>query len=362
MPETPISPDAVYTARPTVRIDTQAYPMVSELIESMEMIESEGGLSSLELRLSNLASDARGEADYAFEDDRVLRLGAAIEIYTGDEAEPQEIFRGTITALEAEFDSRRPPELVVLAEDAFQKARMKRQSKVYDNAKIADIAREVASSAGLQPVIAGFTDDIGTQVQLNESDLAFLRRLLERYDGDLQVVGTELHVSPRGDVRRGTVELAMYSQLQSARVLADLSQQVTEINVPGWDITQGATFNATGRGVTPGPGQGRTGAQVLRDAIGGERPHLLSHLAAKDQTEAQAIADTAFDQRARRFVVIEGTAEGNPAIRVGTHVTISQLGPRFDNTYYVVRVCHRFDLQSGYRTEFEAECAYLGSG
>jgi hypothetical protein len=34
--------------------------------------------------------------------------------------------------------------------------------------------------------------------------------------------------------------------------------------------------------------------------------------------------------------------------------------PEFDNTYYVVSACHLFDLRQGYRTDFRAECAFIG--
>jgi phage protein D len=83
-------------------------------------------------------------------------------------------------------------------------------------------------------------------------------------------------------------------------------------------------------------------------------------LAVMDAGEAQALADAAFDRRARRFVLVEGTAEGNSALRVGTHLKLVGLSPRWDNTYYVVRATHRFDSEQGYRTDFEAECAFLG--
>ncbi|PZO43948.1 MAG: hypothetical protein DCF15_22350, partial [Phormidesmis priestleyi] len=56
---------------------------------------------------------------------------------------------------------------------------------------------------------------------------------------------------------------------------------------------------------------------------------------------------------------VYGTAEGNPSLRVGTYTKLSGLGDRFSNTYYIVRTCHRFDVQRGYETDFEAECAYL---
>ena len=216
---------------------------------------------------------------------------------------------------------------------------------------------DLAGTLGLTPIIIGLRDKIGTYVQLNESDLAFLRRILARYDGDLQVVGTELHVSPRKDVRRGTLELQMHGQLRRARILADLAHQVTEVTVSGWDASRGQRVTGTSRGANLGPGIGRTGAQLLEDALG-ERSEHVGGLAVATREEAQALADAVFDQRARRFATAEATAEGNAALRIGAHVTLKQLGARFDNTYYVVYARHRYDLSRGYETDFSAECAY----
>jgi phage protein D len=361
MSETSLSELAVYTARPTVRIDAEAYPIVSESIVAMEMTEREGGLSALELRVGNWASNPSGGVDFAFEDDSILKLGATIAIYSGDERAPQEIFQGVITGLEAIFSDAGAPELIVLAEDALQQARMTRRTVTHTDATIAALARDLAGQLGLTPVITGLSDNIGVQVQLNESDLAFLRRMLARYDGDLQVVGRELHVSPRGDVRRGQLELRFNGQLRRARALADLAHQVTEITVSGWDAAQGRRITGRSTGAHAGPGAGRSGADLLHQTIG-ERAHHIGHLAVTDSAEAQALADAAFDSRARQFVTIEGTAEGNAALRVGSHVSLHGLGGRFDNTYYVVRTCHRFDLQRGYETDFTAECAFLGAG
>ena len=350
---------AVYIARPTIRINEDAYALLNELLLGMRMTESEGGLSALELRFSNWASDTTGGANYAFEDGDILALGAAITVYAGDERSPQEIFRGIITGLEADFPRGGAPEITVLAEDALQRLRLARRSKTYEDVSIADIANQIAQAAGIQASVDGFDETTGVYVQMNESDLAFLRRLLARYDGDLQIVGDELHIAPRSSVRRAELTLQLHAQLRAVRVLADLAQQTTEITVSGWDVAQGETINVSSSGVDLGPGAGQDGATVLRDTLG-ERTEHVGHLAAATQAEAQAIADSAFDQRARRFLVLEGTTEGNPQLRVGAHVDIGGLGPRFSNTYYITRVCHRYDLVNGYETDFEGECGYLG--
>src|SRR6266571_2189175 len=189
----------------------------------MDMLEVEGGLSRLQLRFTNFKSRQRGRAAYAFEDNQILKLGAAIAVYSGRETEPQEIFRGLVTGIEGEY-SDRPPELIVHAEDAFQRARLARRTKTHAPLTIHDLAEQVARNCSLTPVIDGFTDQIGPQVQLNESDLAFLRRLLSRYGGDMQVVGEEMHVSARSAVQRGTVDLEMHE---------DLRRVGTHVNVAG---------------------------------------------------------------------------------------------------------------------------------
>ena len=72
------------------------------------------------------------------------------------------------------------------------------------------------------------------------------------------------------------------------------------------------------------------------------------------------MADAIFAGQARRFLCIEATAEGNPALRIGANVTLVGLGSRFDNIYYVTRATHRWDVTRGYETDFEAECAFWG--
>src|SRR5687767_12390558 len=156
MPESQLSEMAVYSPRPTVRVESQEQEAVTDLIISMEVNEVEGGMSSLELRVSNLQSERGGAASLAFEDDRVLKLGATITIYCGDENAPREVFRGKITALEADFAEGKPPELVVLAEDVFQQARMTRRTKLHENLTLSGLASDLASQLSLSPVVTGF--------------------------------------------------------------------------------------------------------------------------------------------------------------------------------------------------------------
>lgn len=350
-----------YQGSPTVRINDIENTKLSDLVRAFRMTEREGGLSSLELRLGNFdATKGPSTAVYALEDERDLKLGSRITLYAGDSVAPSEIFRGIVTGLEVEFPQAGTSEILVLAEDPLQLARQARRSKVHSDLVLSQLANDVAAQLGLTPKVTELNDSIGTHVQLNESDLAFLRRLLTRYDADLQVVGKELHVSPRKDVQRGTLELQFGSQLLGVRFHVDLADQVTEITTSGWDPTQGKRVAGSSQGANLGPGNGRSGASLLGTALAARSEHI-SHPSVMTDDEASALADAVFDRRARRFVCVHGTVQGNPRIRVGTHLTLTGTSERFNNTYYVVSACHHFTRGDYYETDFEAECAYLGN-
>lgn len=360
MSETSVSQSAIFSARPTLRIAGRADERATALVTAMRMEESEGGMSTLELRFTNWVAIGSGSTEHAFDTSSSLRLGAELGVYAGDEDSPREIFKGKVSALEMVCNYGTPPELVVLAEDALAAARRARRTKLYDRMSPADVVRAVASELGLTPTITGLASPNATWAQLNETDLAFLRRLLARFDADLQVVGADLHVSPRQEVSRGTIDLTLYSQLAKVRCTADLADQVTAVTIAGWNAIDGAAVQGqAGRITHAGPGRGRSGVGWAQEAFGARSEHLGSPVAGTD-AEARALAEAALDQRARRFVCAEGVAEGNASLRVGSQVRLSGISAQFDNTYYVVQARHLFDMRQGYRTEFCAECAYLG--
>ena len=360
MAETSLSQNAIFSARPTLRIAGQENARLTQLVTAMRMEESEGGMSTLELRIGNWVPTGDGHSEIGFDGSSPLTLGADVGLYGGDTAAPCELFRGLVSAVEVVANYGKSLELVVLAEDALTSARHARRSKVFVDQSPADVVRAVAGNLGLQAGVTGLDTPVATWAQLNETDLAFLRRLLGRFDADLQVVGQTLQVSPRQDAGRGDIDLAMYGHLARVRCSADLAHQANAVTIAGWNEKTGAAVSGTAQSIAhAGPGSGKSGADWLAQVFGARSEHLSAPVVNTDD-EANAVAQAAFDQRARRFVRAEGLSEGNARLRVGSSVAISGVSAQFDNSYYVVRASHVFDMTQGYRVEFTAECAYLG--
>ncbi len=354
--EIPVSVASVITARPTIAVDGAPIERLAFGLLHMIVNESIDCLAALELRLSNFASNDRG-AGLAFDAGSELALGAGITVDAGPLGAQQRIFDGRISALEAIAGEREPPALIVRAEDKLVAARLARRTRVYTDMSLDDLAQQIGRGLGLNVDARDLPRVTATFAQFNESDLAFLRRVLARHDCTLRIDGRSLLVSSR--IANGaTIDLALGSQLRRAQVAADLAHQCTGVTASGWDAEQGSAFTASGTGTQLGAGRGVTGAEMLRRSFG-ERTEHLGALACVDAGEADALTRAAFDQRARRFVTARGSVEGNPLLRAGTIVALSGLGTRFDNSYEVVECSHRFDLQQGYQTDFCASSAFL---
>ncbi len=361
MPDGQLYTADVVDARPVIEVGGDQIRGLPDMLIGLEIHEQLGGLSACEFLLSNLQDHEGAGRNFAFEFSETNHFapGTAIRVLTGDAANPTELFRGLISAVSFECADASRPRLRVMAEDALMGWRMVRHNRSFSSGSLRNVLDTLTAETGLTAVITGLNDEVDEQQQVNETDLGFLRRLLLRHDADAQVVGEELHISPRAAVDRGTVTLALGEHLKSIRVTADLADQRPETQVHGFSLLDGQAEAIKSSETELGPGEGVTGSEIVADAFP-DAVDLLRMTAFQHASEAQTIADVTQNARARRFVIAEGTATGNAALRVGTFVTLEEIGPRFSNVYYTTRACHRFDEKAGYITDFTAETAFLG--
>ncbi|MBV9931297.1 MAG: phage late control D family protein [Alphaproteobacteria bacterium] len=356
-------PPKLLSTSPMIEIDGQSYPVVARNLERMRMSEALGGLSSLELVLTDAVTRDDGSADFASGASSPLKLGAGVRVFAGSaEVDAKEIFDGQVTGIEAEVRDAGAPLFTILAEDRLFPARRKRRTRVFEDKSLEDVIRQVASDYGLTPEVRdGIDTTARTWLQTDETDLAFLRRILATSDADMQVVGVKLQVGRIGQDRRTLVPLAPGVGLKYARMTADIADQVSKIRLAAWDPKQGSAVDASKDAAGFGPGSGKTGKDVLAQSFSEVTMHV-GRLGPMSDAEAQKRAQYEADRRARAFVAVTGTAIGNGDLRVGSWIELSSVSPQFANQYAVTRAVHRWDRKDGYLTDFDAQSAYLGAG
>lgn len=351
-----------FAARPTIRVDGTAQgPLADEDLMSVLVEETTLGLFRCEASFRNWGS-ASGAVGFTYFDRKVLDFGRAFSIEFGAPGVSGPVFAGRITAIEGRYPSGQIPEVLVLAEDRLQDLRMERRTRSFENLSDADIVRRIAAAQSLQAQVDVDGPTHRIAVQLNQSDLAFLRERAAAVDAELWIDNKTIYVQARARRNAGSVSLTYGKDLLEFTATADLAHQRSTVRVTGWSVADKQPIKADAtdaalRGELTGL-QG--GGGILAGALA---PHtetvaLATPLA---QPEAQALAEARYRERARGFVRGTGVTDGNPKVRVSARLTLSGLGPLFDGDYTVTRARHSFTLRDGFRTTFDVERPGIGT-
>lgn len=350
-----------YASRPTLKVDGQKNAgLGDQSLLSLLVEETTLGLSRCEARFSNWGPK-NNSVDFLFFDRQTLDFGKQFAVEFGPPDSAQEIFNGRITGIEAVYPPQRPPEIIVLVEDRFQDLRMERRTRSFENMSDSDVINQIASQHGLTAQVDASGPTYRVLTQLNQSDLAFLRERAMAIDAELWMDDRTLHAQAHTNRNGGTVELTYGQNLIEFSVLADLAHQRTSVRVSGWDVSSKDKLDeeATESVISGELNGDRSGSSVLSQALAQRKERVVSAVPLS-QSEARAMAESRYRERARSFLKGNGAGDGNPKIRVGATLNIKGLGAMFDGKYYVTLARHTFDLRFGYRTTFEVSRPGIG--
>lgn len=343
-------------ARPTVTLDGQAAPALTEGLLRLQVRETQEGLSSCEATFGNWGPD-QGRVGFLYFGRNQVDFGKAFAVTLGDGT----LFHGRITGIEATFPDGGPPEVTVLAEDRFQDMRMTRRTRTFTQQTDEQVISSIARDHGLTPQLDVSGPTHVVLAQLNQSDLAFVRERARAIDAELWMDDRTLHVAAHSRRRSSRTRIGYGHELSRFTVLADLAQQRSSVVVTGWDVKAKSALSekADDQSLGSEVGNADSGASVLRTALA-ERKETVARAVPYASAEARAEAEAIFRRGARRFVRGHGTATVDATFRVGATVQIDGVGPLFSGDYYIAETTHLFDGQLGSRCEFVVERPGLG--
>ncbi|MEO0989002.1 MAG: phage baseplate assembly protein V [Cyanobacteria bacterium J06639_14] len=339
----------------------------------------------------------------------IIQLGTLVKLgFIGSTTEAKDsspsqgiIIVGEITAIETHFTHQTKAPILVRGYDISHRLHRGRHNRSFQNKTDSDLVKQLAAEVGIEATdetVKPSGDPHEYLFQENQSNMEFLRERAARIGFELFVQGQQMHFRPpkEGEI----LELQWLRDLESFRVRVTSAEQVSTVEVRGWDyrrqvnqeiveraprhasppsvVRQQQTRNPqpqdrshsylpsfnrpsqTGADRLPSPhnrgevitetefGQGDRAAQFGENT---PPPHLfVVDKPVFSNEEAERLATALWNEVGGEFVQADARAPGNPAIRVGKVVDLQNMG-RYTGQYYVTETRH-VHHEGTYTTEF----------
>jgi phage protein D len=285
--------------------------------------------------------------------------GSALEInfigQDGTEADDS-AFIGEITAVESKFASEGSFKLIIRGYDRAHRLQRGRFTRVFQGDGDSDIATRIAQEVGLLTDVERTNGTHEYVLQDNQTNWEFLLERAARNGFEVQVKDRTLVFKPPPSTPRQHVELRYVDQeLDWFRATMTTGEQVNEVEVRGWDplnkqVIVGSATNPEG---LPDVGESRNGGEMSQTAFQQQAKMLVSHQPIYEQQQADQQAQSILNRMSGTFITIEGVADGDPRVQVGSEIELDSGADRFDGTYYVTNARHMYE-DGDYKVQFEA--------
>ena len=246
-------PDFTYVAEPTLDLDGSEAP--EALMEDLLYIAVEENVNlpgMFTLAFQNAALPGQEEAEM-WKHAKLFKFGGTVEIKfksnvnESDDSQEQteaSLLKGEITAMETHFTPGSQAPIIIRGYDASHRLHRGRFNRSFQNITDSDIVKKIAGEAG---IAIDTVDDSGAPhdyvFQQNQTNMAFLRSRAARCGFELFVKDGKL--SFRRPTADDDIELTWLKDLSSFQVRVSSAEQVSGVEVRGWDYRQKQPFVAT---------------------------------------------------------------------------------------------------------------------
>ena len=324
-------------------------PIVRQAITSVTVTQQANKPASFQMQVNDpqfvLTDAAQG----------LFGEGRRVEIAIGYVANTLPVIEGEITAIGVGLETSGGLTLNVEGfDDLYAGTRGTGYRQFREDQSDSAIVRQIAGEMMPTAVVDETGPRSAGRIQHNVSDLKYLQDLAQFHGFQLWVEGRSLFFmrrrpSPPTVFARGVNLISFSTRLSTAG-------QVGEIEVRGWNPARKESVVGRALAAQAGDGLRALSATGLSQVLG---PPARTHkhvIHAQGEVhsvgEAQAMADAAMLEQSRSLLAASGSVVGDPMLRVGSAVTLQNMGRFSLQPYLIEQVTHHID-QSGYRTAFD---------
>lgn len=293
--------------------------------------------------------------EFKWLDHELFNVGNKVTIKMGYGSDLSTMVMGTITGMEPSFFSGETPAITINGQDlSFDYLKRSTPERTFVDRSYSDIARTIASEAGLLPV----ADETGRyepfiRKNSDKTYYRFLKDIADRAGFTFYVDRKTLYFIKPKDDKKEILKLELGKDIISFRPTMNTSRLVSEVEVRGHNPGDPDTplIGRARAGSERNQESGRrTASQVVEERHGTQR-RVITDVPVNSVEHANAIALSELNKANDTFIGGDGECIGIPQIRPGVTIRLDKMGKRFSGKYYVKGTAHTIN-NSGYRTRF----------
>jgi len=290
----------------------------------------------------------------SFQNNKSFDIGKDITISMGFGKEAIDVFIGEIIRIDYIFEGRDSSVELICYDKLFKLSRM-RYSRPFVKMKDSEIAKKMASEAGLQCEIEATKKVHEYIFQNNESNLDFLRRRAERLGYELDIEeGKMIFKSARYKDKKKIGTLRWRGSLIDFKIRLDSSEIVEEVVVTSWDPIKKETIEEVTKAGSEDKvvSAKKLGTKEVQEKLKNKSKIYKIDIPNLQNADAKEIGKSKLTSSSINFLTARGVCVGEPLIKAGVIIEILGVGKRFSGEYYIISVEHVYTSKY-FQTFFE---------
>ncbi|OCQ97364.1 type IV secretion protein Rhs [Nostoc sp. MBR 210] len=266
-----------------------------------------------------------------------------------EDAEQGYVLEGEITAIETEFTSGSQAPIIIRGYDTSHRLHRGRYNRSFQNVTDSDVVNQVIGEAGITAGTVTSTTIVHDYIfQENQTNMEFLRERAARLGFELYVQDSKLNF--RQPAQNESLSLKWLEDIHNFRVRVSSAEQVSSVEVRGWDYSTKKAIVSTASTeqviTTTDNGKGSSSSTKFSS----QPKMIVVDKPVFSVNEAAKIAQALCNELGGEFVMADAVGEGNPKIRPGKVIKLTDMGS-YSGSYYVTETHHLFHERK-FVTEF----------
>ncbi len=336
-----------------IKIKIDKREVNSEIYDSLEKVKISSSLEAIDMAKIRLISN---NDDNYFEEDESIDIGREITISINSKKEFIDVFIGEIIRIDYNFTDRRNLVFVdLICYSKLFKLSKIRHIRAFVEMKDSDIAKEMASEAGLQSKIDPTKKIHKYLFQNNESNLDFLRRRAEKLGYEITIEdGILIFKEANFKNKKSILTLWWGEDLIEFKVQLDSSEVIEEVVVSSWNPLTKEKINAVAKAGDEFKvvSNRKLATKEIKEKLKNKSTIYKVDIPNIEEAEALEIGKNRLTSSSMKFVTAKGISIGEANIRAGKVITINGIGKKFTGDYYITS-CEHIYLKREYKTFFE---------